>query len=105
MTLPLWAYQAILGLLFVLAGLLLYRVNRGGHPWQFADMLTTWKDGKPIADRQAFMLIGGWFVLTAWGTYWLVSAKEMSEWYVVVYAAYCSGSYGYSRWLKSKEEK
>ena len=105
MTLPLWAYQSIMFLLFILAGLLLYKVNRGDNDWRFVDMLLTYKAGKPIADRQAFMLLGGWAVLTAWGTYKLVAVKDMDEWFVLLYAAYCAGSYGYSRLLKSKEAK
>lgn len=105
MTVPLWAYQIILALLFVLAGLLLYKMNGSEHDWRIADMFTTYKGGRAVADRQAFMLLGGWFVLTLWGTYWLVAAKELSEWFAMLYAAYCAGSYSYSRWLKSKEEK
>lgn len=105
MTMPLWAYQSVLALLAVLAGVLLWRVNRSAeHPWRFADMLCTHRGGKPVADRQAFMLLGGFFVLTAWGTYKLAAVRDMDEWFVLLYAAYCTGSYGYSRWLKSKGE-
>lgn len=101
--LPLWAYQ--LGLLTALVGSVGYLVfidRSKGHPWKFADMLMTFKDGAPIADRQAYMLLGGWYVLTAWGTYWIFTTKSLPEWFVAVYAAYCVGSYGYSRHLKYK---
>lgn len=105
MTIPLMAYQAVLALLILLAVILLRKIGKSDHPWQFADMLLTTKSGKPVADRQAFLLLGGWFVLTTWGTYKLVSVKNMDEWFVLLYAAYCTGSYGYSRWLKSKSEE
>lgn len=105
-SLPIWAYQlGLLGVLLASVGYLLSIDRDKDHPWTFADMLMTYKDGKPVADRQAYMLIGGWYVLTAWGTYWIFASKTLPEWFVVAYAAYCVGSYGYSRHLKSRSTK
>ena len=101
MNVPLWAYKAILALLAMLVMILLWRIGKSKHPWQFADMLLTEKNGKPVADRQAFLLLGGFFVLTTWGTYWIASQDELPEWFALLYATYCAGSYGWSRKLKS----
>lgn len=103
---PVWAYQVglVVVILFIV-GYLVVIDRCEDHPWTFADMLMTFKDGKPIADRQAFMLVGGWCVLSVWGTYWVFTSKSLPEWFVVAYAAYCVGSYGYSRHLKSKSGK
>lgn len=104
MTIPLWAYHVVLALLITLAVVLLWKINRSDHPWRFADMLVTHKAGKPVADRQAFLLVGGWFVLSGWGSYWVIVERSLPEFFVLTYASYCAMSYGYSRLLKTKEE-
>ena len=104
MTIPAEAYRAVMFLLFILAGVILWRMARGKNRWDFVDMFLTHKDGVQVADRQAFVLMGAFFASTVWGTMLTMEGK-LTEWFTMAYLATWAGSHFGSRWLRAKEDE
>lgn len=94
-------YHWAIVILTLLALFALLAISRGSASWKFSHMLMTKKDGADVADRQAFVLLGSFFVSTVWGTV-MVLQKAMTEWFFIGYMVAWGGSHFGSRWLKMK---
>lgn len=97
-------YHWAIIILTAMALFVLVAITRGSEGWSFKAMLMTHKEGRPVPDRQAFVLLGSFFVSTVWGTV-MVLQKAMTEWFFIGYMMAWAGSHFGSRWLKAKGEK
>lgn len=95
-------YKLAMLIVLLLALLALLAIHRGTSEWRFTDLLMTHKAGRPVADRQAFVLVGAFFVSSVWGT-GLVLDGKLTEWFFIGYMVSFAGSHFGSRWLRVKE--
>lgn len=90
-----------IGVLLLL--LLLVRLDRTTE-WKFVTMLTTYRNGRNYADRHAFLLVIGFYLVSLWGCI-LILQRQMSEWFFLTYmGGFIVSHYG-SRYLRMKRGK
>ena len=103
MTLPTDALAIILGLLFLLAGILAHRASKSKESkFSLEDLFLD-----PLTGKASLSKLGQFTALSVstWGFAYITLSQHMTEWYMGIYCASWAGANLASKWIDQKESK